>query len=122
MTDKPILRVRNLSVDFPMHRSVLHAVKDVSFDLHRGETLCVVGESGSGKSVTARAILQLVAKPGIITSGAINLATETGEVDIVALGNSGPAIRQIRGRRIAMIFQEPMTSLSPVHTIAHHTT
>ena len=119
MSDKPILRVSNLSVDFPLHKSMLHAVKDVSFDLHRGETLCVVGESGSGKSVTARAILQLVAKPGIITSGRIDLASESDEVDIVALGNSGPAIRQIRGRRIAMIFQEPMTSLSPVHTIGH---
>ena len=82
MTEKPILRVSNLSVDFPMHKSVLHAVKDVSFDLHRSETLCVVGESGSGKSVTARAILQLVAKPGVITSGRIDLATETGEVDM----------------------------------------
>ncbi|MFP9136870.1 ABC transporter ATP-binding protein [Devosia sp. XGJD_8] len=118
-TATPILRVSNLSVDFPMHKSVLHAVKDVSFDLHRGETLCVVGESGSGKSVTARAILQLVAKPGEITAGSIHLATEAGEVDIVALGNRGSAIRQIRGRRIAMIFQEPMTSLSPVHTIGH---
>jgi peptide/nickel transport system ATP-binding protein len=119
MTDQPILRVSDLSVDFPMHRSVLQAVKNVSFDLYRGETLCLVGESGSGKSVTARAILQLVAKPGIITSGAITLDTADGAVDIVALGNSGSAIRRIRGRRIAMIFQEPMTSLSPVHTIGH---
>ena len=119
MTDKPLLRVRELSVEFPMQRSVLHAVKTVSFDLYRGQTLCVVGESGSGKSVTARAILQLVAKPGVIAGGQIKLATGDGEVDIVALGSSGPAIRQIRGRRIAMIFQEPMTSLSPVHTIGH---
>ncbi|NJO55794.1 MAG: ABC transporter ATP-binding protein [Rhodospirillales bacterium] len=119
MSDKPILQVANLCVDFPMHRSVLHAVKNISFDLHRGETLCVVGESGSGKSVTARAILQLVAKPGIITKGQIKLAHDGGDVDIVALGAAGKAIRQIRGRRIAMIFQEPMTSLSPVHTIGH---
>jgi len=119
MTGKPILKVRNLSVDFPMRRAVLHAVKDISFDLMPGETLCVVGESGSGKSVTARAILQLVAKPGSITQGEIVLAGGEDDVDIVKLGSSGPAIRQIRGRRIAMIFQEPMTSLSPVHTIGH---
>jgi peptide/nickel transport system ATP-binding protein len=118
-TGDTILKVRNLTVDFPIHKSVVHAVKDVSFDLKRGETLCVVGESGSGKSVTARAILQLIAEPGRINAGQILLATETGETDIVALGSRGQAIREIRGRRIAMIFQEPMTSLSPVHTIGH---
>ncbi|HTM78146.1 MAG TPA: ABC transporter ATP-binding protein [Devosia sp.] len=115
----PILKIRNLTVDFPIHKQVVHAVKDLSFELHRGETLCVVGESGSGKSVTARAILQLIAAPGEITDGQILLSTDTGETDIVALGNRGEAIRKIRGRRIAMIFQEPMTSLSPVHTIGH---
>src|SRR5690606_38182899 len=87
-TTAPILKISNLSVEFPLHKSVLHAVKDISFDLHRGETLCVVGESGSGKSVTARAILQLVPKPGEITAGKIELTTETGTADIVALGNS----------------------------------
>jgi peptide/nickel transport system ATP-binding protein len=122
MSDQTILRVRNLSVDFPVNKSVVHAVKDVSFDLKRGETLCVVGESGSGKSVTARAILQLVAKPGAITGGQILLDTGSGEIDIVALGSRGNAIREVRGRRIAMIFQEPMTSLSPVHTIGHQIT
>jgi peptide/nickel transport system ATP-binding protein len=122
MSVEPILSVRNLSVDFPVHKAVVHAVKDVSFDLKRGETLCLVGESGSGKSVTARAILQLVAKPGVITDGQILLTTEGGEVDVASLGNRGTAIRQIRGRRIAMIFQEPMTSLSPVHTIGHQIT
>jgi ABC-type dipeptide/oligopeptide/nickel transport system ATPase component len=119
MSDGTILKVRNLSVDFPIQKSVVHAVKQVSFDLKRGETLCVVGESGSGKSVTARAILQLVAKPGAITGGQILLDTGSGEVDIVKLGSRGLAIREVRGRRIAMIFQEPMTSLSPVHTIGH---
>ncbi|WP_240233046.1 ABC transporter ATP-binding protein [Devosia lacusdianchii] len=122
MSDQTILRVRNLSVDFPVNKTVVHAVKDVSFDLKRGETLCVVGESGSGKSVTARAILQLVAKPGSITGGQIMLDTGSGEIDIVALGNRCNAIREVRGRRIAMIFQEPMTSLSPVHTIGHQIT
>jgi peptide/nickel transport system ATP-binding protein len=114
---EPVLSVRNLSVEFPVHKGVVHAVKDVSFDLHASETLCVVGESGSGKSVTARAILQLIAAPGRITSGEILLDRPGGKVDIVGLGAHGPAIRAVRGRRIAMIFQEPMTSLSPVHTI-----
>src|SRR5690606_35008791 len=115
----PILSVKNLSVDFPLHKRVLNAVKNISFDLHRGETLCLVGESGSGKSVTARAILQLIAKPGEITGGKIVLNSDGKETDIVALGSTGPAIRAVRGRKIAMIFQEPMTSLSPVHTIGH---
>jgi len=123
MSDDILLTVRNLRVDFPVHKGVVHAVDDVSFELRRGETLCVVGESGSGKSVTARAILQLVAAPGIINGGQILLHNPAGpETDIVALGNRGEAIRQIRGRRIAMIFQEPMTSLSPVHTIGHQIT
>jgi peptide/nickel transport system ATP-binding protein len=115
----PVLSVRDLSVDFPLHKSTLHAVKNISFDLHKGETLCVVGESGSGKSVTARAILQLVAKPGVITHGSITLDSDGKQTEIVALGSTGPEIRAIRGRKIAMIFQEPMTSLSPVHTIGH---
>ena len=116
MTDI-LLKVRHLSVDFPLQKDIVHAVRDVSFDLRRGETLCVVGESGSGKSVTARAVMQLVAEPGRIVAGQVHLAGPDGDTDIVALGNRGAAIRAIRGRRIAMIFQEPMTSLSPVHTI-----
>ncbi|RUT31291.1 ABC transporter ATP-binding protein [Arsenicitalea aurantiaca] len=120
----PVLRVENLSVEFPVHKGLVHAVKDVSFSIGRGETLCVVGESGSGKSVTARAILQLIAEPGRITNGRILLKDKdgAGETDIVALGNRGRAIREIRGRRIAMIFQEPMSSLSPVHTIGRQIT
>lgn len=117
--EQVLLKVSNLTVDFPVHRSVVHAVKNVSFELKRGETLCVVGESGSGKSVTARAILQLIAEPGKITGGEIILTSQGSDVDIVKLGAHGNAIRQIRGRRIAMIFQEPMSSLSPVHTIGH---
>ncbi|HEV7346464.1 MAG TPA: ABC transporter ATP-binding protein [Devosia sp.] len=119
MSERTVLKVRNLSVDFPVNKTVVRAVQDVSFDLRQGETLCVVGESGSGKSVTARAILQLVARPGRITSGQILLDTGSGELDIAQLGSRGHAIREVRGRRIAMIFQEPMTSLSPVHTIGH---
>jgi peptide/nickel transport system ATP-binding protein len=104
-------------------------VDDVSFELRHGRTLCVVGESGSGKSVTARSILQIVDHPGRIVSGRILLhrhrtarasgsgAEET--VDLAAYDPRAAAMRQIRGRDIAMIFQEPMSSLSPVHTIGN---
>jgi peptide/nickel transport system ATP-binding protein len=112
-----VLSVRELCVDFPLRTHILHAVRQVSFDLRRGATLCLVGESGSGKSVTARALLRIVDRPGIITGGAILLRHAAGETDIAALPPSGRAMRAIRGRRIALVFQEPMSSLSPVHTI-----
>ncbi len=107
------LSVRGLTVDFHLRAHILHAVRDVSFDLKRGETLCLVGESGSGKSVTARALMQLVDPPGRIVSGAMLL----GETDIATLTPGSRAMRAIRGRRIGLVFQEPMSSLSPVHTI-----
>jgi peptide/nickel transport system ATP-binding protein len=111
------LSVRNLSIDFTLRTHILHAVRDVSFDLHRGATLCLVGESGSGKSVTARALLRIIDRPGRITGGAILLRDGAGATDIAGLAESGAAIRAIRGRRIGLVFQEPMSSLSPVHTI-----
>ncbi len=113
---EPILSVRNLSVEFPIRNGVVEAVKDVSFDLHRGRTLCLVGESGSGKSVTARALMRLVDRPGRITDGSILLRGEP-DTEIVALAPTGPQIRAIRGRRIGLIFQEPMSALSAMHTI-----
>ncbi len=110
---KPIVSVRGLDVEFRLRHGVVHAVKGVSFDLQPGRTLGLVGESGSGKSVTARALMQLVDPPGYITGGSMLF----GDVDIAKLGRRGPAIRAIRGADIGMIFQEPMSSLSPVHTI-----
>ncbi|WP_380058781.1 ABC transporter ATP-binding protein (plasmid) [Falsihalocynthiibacter sp. SS001] len=112
-TVKPVLTIRDLSVEFPVHKSTVKAVEGLSFELRRGETLCVVGESGSGKSVTARAILRLLQSPGRITSGEITFEGR----DLTQVDPKGAEIRAIRGDRIAMIFQEPMTSLSPVHTI-----
>jgi peptide/nickel transport system ATP-binding protein len=113
-----VLSLRDLAVDFPLRHGVLHAVAGVSFDLKRGQTLCVVGESGSGKSVTARAILQIVDRPGRIARGAIHFRRPDGRVeDLATLDPRGKTIRDIRGQEIAMIFQEPMSSLSPVHTI-----
>jgi len=115
------LEVRHLKTHFALRTGVLKAVDDVSFTLRRGDTLCVVGESGSGKSVTARSILQIVAAPGKIVGGEILLHGVGGDpdrvVDLATLDPRGKEIRAIRGREIAMIFQEPMSSLSPVHTI-----
>ncbi|MDB5588589.1 MAG: transporter ATP-binding protein [Devosia sp.] len=109
----PIISVRDLNVEFRLRQGIVHAVKNVSFELRPGRTLGLVGESGSGKSVTARALMQLVDPPGYIASGAMML----GDTDIAKLGRRGPAIRALRGADISMIFQEPMSSLSPVHTI-----
>jgi peptide/nickel transport system ATP-binding protein len=113
-----VLEVKGLTTHFPVRAGVVKAVDGVSFTLQRGKTLCVVGESGSGKSVTARSILQIVDAPGRIVSGSMVLTRPDGsKVDLATLDPRGRAIRSIRGREIAMIFQEPMSSLSPVHTV-----
>jgi peptide/nickel transport system ATP-binding protein len=115
--DDVILKVENLSIDFTLRTHILHAVRNVGFELRRGRTLCLVGESGSGKSVTARALMRLIEQPGRIVSGRITLDVEGRPVDVTALSDTSRAMREIRGRRIGLIFQEPMSSLSPVHTI-----
>jgi len=113
-----ILDVKNLVTHFPVRSGVVRAVDGVSFTLQRGKTLCIVGESGSGKSVTARSILQIVDAPGRIVSGSMVLHRPDGtSVDLAKLNPRGREIRAVRGREIAMIFQEPMSSLSPVHTV-----
>jgi peptide/nickel transport system ATP-binding protein len=113
-----ILEVTGLVTHFPVRNGVVRAVDGVSFTLQRGKTLCIVGESGSGKSVTARSILQIVDAPGRIVSGAMVLHRPDGSsVDLAKLNPRGREIRAVRGREIAMIFQEPMSSLSPVHTV-----
>ncbi|KQR26936.1 ABC transporter ATP-binding protein [Rhizobium sp. Leaf155] len=118
MTSDTILKVEDLKTYFPTRTGVFKAVDGVSFELKRGQTLCVVGESGSGKSVTARSILQIVDRPGRIESGSIILAKREGNaVDLAKLDPRGKDIRDVRGKEIAMIFQEPMSSLSPVHRI-----
>jgi len=117
LPDNVVLSVENLSVDFRLRTHILHAVENVSFQLKRGETLCLVGESGSGKSVTARSLLQIVDRPGKIVGGSILLRNGDTVTDIAALPPDSTPMRAIRGRRIGLIFQEPMSSLSPVHTI-----
>jgi peptide/nickel transport system ATP-binding protein len=113
-----VLEVLGLKTYFPIGKRELRAVDDVSFTLERGCTLCIVGESGSGKSITARSILQIVGPPGRIVAGEV-LYTAEGKrtIDLAKLPPRGGQIRAIRGRDIAMVFQEPMTSLSPIHKI-----
>jgi peptide/nickel transport system ATP-binding protein len=114
---EPILSVRELKTYFFPDEGVVRAVDGASFDVYPGKTLGVVGESGCGKSVTARSILNLVDEPGRIVSGSIVLHDEFGTIEITSLQADGPAMREIRGGTIAYVFQEPMSSFSPVHTI-----
>jgi peptide/nickel transport system ATP-binding protein len=113
-----LLTVRGLSTYFRIGPVALKAAEQVCFTLRRGRTLCIVGESGSGKSMTARSVLQIVPHPGRIVAGEILYYPKNGPpVDLAKLPPRGHAIRAIRGREIAMVFQEPMTSLSPIHRI-----
>ena len=115
-----LLKVRDLQTYFPIRTGTIKAVDGVSFDVQRGKTLCVVGESGSGKSVTARSILQIVDEPGRIMGGSMLLHRADGSsLDLAQLGQRSREIRAVRGAEIAMIFQEPMSSLSPVHTVGN---
>jgi oligopeptide/dipeptide ABC transporter ATP-binding protein len=108
-----VLEVDNLRVSFPgVDHTRLFPVDGVSFSLQRGETLALVGESGCGKSLTSLALLQLIPAPGRIEAGS---SIRLGDTDVLAL--EGEALRRIRGRRIGMIFQDPMTSLNPVFTV-----
>jgi peptide/nickel transport system ATP-binding protein len=114
--DPVALTVDNLSVVFPLRTGPFYAVRNVSFRLRRGKTLCLVGESGSGKSVTARSIMRIVDRPGEIAGGTITLHA-AGGIDITALDSSSRAMRSIRGAKVGFIFQEPMSALSMQHTI-----
>ena len=112
---QPLLSIRNLTVSFPAHQGRHEAVSDVSFDLDRGTSLGIVGESGSGKSLTALSILRLLPPASRVDSGSVLYQAEDAPpVDILQSGQK--QMRSIRGRHISMIFQEPMTSLNPVHT------
>ena len=117
---KDLLRVDNLTVEFGVHEGILRAVDNVSFAIPPGGTLALVGESGSGKSVCSQAIMGLLPRTARIPSGSILFQDPrdgTAEIDIVKLDRSGPAMRAIRGGEISIIFQEPMTSLSALHTV-----
>jgi oligopeptide/dipeptide ABC transporter ATP-binding protein len=141
MTNRePLLEIEGLKTYFFTDEGIVKAVDGVDMSITRGHTLCVVGESGCGKSITARSILQIVDRPGKIVEGQIlyhrrrtpplfppqtggderggaSANTVTDMIDLAALPTWGQEMFSIRGKEIAMIFQEPMTSLSPVHTI-----
>ncbi|WP_299499878.1 ABC transporter ATP-binding protein [uncultured Roseobacter sp.] len=117
----PIVSIDKLRVTFGSGADTVEAVKDVSFDIASGETVCVVGESGSGKSVTSLSLMRLVEfGGGQIMDGRLTLHRETGSLDIAAA--DGDTMRDVRGDEIGMIFQEPMTSLNPVFTIERQLT
>src|SRR6266536_3040343 len=108
---EPVLSVRDLKVEFPTRRGTLTAIDDVSFDIAPGEILGVVGESGAGKSITGTAVIGLIEPPGRIASGEVLLRGER-------IDNLPPeAMRKIRGKRIGMVFQDPLTSLNPLYRI-----
>ncbi|MBM6931204.1 ABC transporter ATP-binding protein [[Clostridium] spiroforme] len=117
-----ILEVRDLSISFKTDSGKVNAIRGVNLDLYKGETIAIVGESGSGKSVTTKAIMGILANNGTIEGGSINYTWNdeyTGEkktVDIVSLSEAEMQ-KEIRGRKIAMVFQDPMTSLNPTMTI-----
>jgi peptide/nickel transport system ATP-binding protein len=112
-TRKPVLQVKNLRVEFPHRRGTLVAVDDVSFEVNEGEVLGVVGESGAGKSMTGSAVIGLLEPPGRIAGGEVWLDGER-------IDNLSPeAMRKVRGKRIGMVFQDPLTSLNPLYTVGY---
>lgn len=106
-----ILEVKDLAISFKTQYGILHAIRGVSFELHKGETLAIVGESGSGKSVTSRAILGLLAGNSIYEGGSVEYMGR----DLIQIDEE--IMHQIRGTKISMIFQDPMSSLNPIQTV-----
>ena len=119
--EKPLLEISGLKTVFPTDDGIVNAVNDVSFKINRGQTVGVVGESGCGKSITGLSMLQLVPSPGRIEAGEIQFYrhSEEASLDIAQVSPKSELMRQIRGNEIAIIFQEPMTSLNPVYTIGN---
>ncbi|MEZ4680638.1 MAG: ABC transporter ATP-binding protein [Caldilineaceae bacterium] len=127
MEAEPVLQVRNLQTHFFTGEGVVLAVDGANFDVHPSKTLGIVGESGCGKSVAAKSILQIVDKPGRIVDGEIryryaNKAGQQQEVNLVGLPADSREMKAIRGGEISMIFQEPMSSFSPIHTVGNQLT
>lgn len=108
-----LLSVKNLSTEFPVKKGIVRAVEDVSFDVDQGQILAIVGESGSGKSVTSLSIMGLLAEPGHVAGGSMEFEGK----DLATL--SEKQYRELRGNDMAMIFQEPMTSLNPVYRVGN---
>ena len=114
---KPLLEVKGLKTEFRLSQGVVHAVNNVSFSLAEGEVLGIVGESGSGKSVTALSLMRLIDAPGRIVGGQVLLHEDKGPTDLLKL--SPTDMEHVRGNKISMIFQDPMTSLNPVLTVGY---
>lgn len=112
-----LLSVKNLETSFHLRDGVLKAVDGIDFEVKRGEVVGIVGESGCGKSITVRSILRLIRRPGESSGSVIFTPKDNSTVDLMQLSARGPEIREIRGKKINMIFQEPMNALSPVHTV-----
>ena len=116
----PLIEVSNLRVSFFERAGVVGAVQNVSFSIQRGRTLALVGESGAGKSVTAKSLLRIVPSPGRIVGGRILLWSQReGEIDIAQLDENSGLLYRVRGGLVSMIFQDPMSALSPVHTVGN---
>ncbi|MCQ4209537.1 ABC transporter ATP-binding protein [Streptomyces longispororuber] len=113
----PILEIEDLHTCFELDDGTVRAVSGVDLTIGRGEVLAVVGESGCGKSVMARSVLRLIDKPGRITGGSIRVHDADRVVDMVTA--PGPELRSVRGRKVAMVFQEPIASMSPMHTLGN---
>jgi peptide/nickel transport system ATP-binding protein len=116
----PLLEVQDLAVDFLADEGVIQAVRGVSFSIERGQTVALVGESGSGKTVVSQAVLGILPQSARVTRGSIILRDPQRDyqpLDLAAYPDDHPVRRSIRGARISIIFQEPMSSLSPLHTI-----
>jgi peptide/nickel transport system ATP-binding protein len=127
--NEPLIEVKDLRVEFDVRAGIVKAVDGLTLTIQRGKTLGVIGESGCGKSMTARAILNMIPKPGRITNGHIvyhrrlqnNGKSQMDDiVELTQLDPDGKVIREIRGGEIGMIFQEPMSSLTPVYTVGSH--
>jgi len=116
-----LLSIRNLRTYYHLDEGILKAVDGVDLDLMPGQTLGIIGESGSGKSVTARSVMRLIAPPGKIEPGSSILLRAEGSapIEITDLLADSEAMRDVRGKLISMVFQEPMTSLSPVHKVGN---
>ncbi len=114
-----VLEVKDLHTYFDLEEGTLKAVNGVSFSIRENRTLGVVGESGCGKSVTAQSIMRITPRKNSRISGQILLHRESGALDVLKLDEDGDDMRDLRGREIAMIFQEPMTAFSPVHTVGN---
>src|SRR5690554_5836693 len=119
MNEDYLLQIKNLELNFDNDEGTVKALNGVNLNIKKGQAVGVVGESGCGKSVTAYSILRLLPKTAKIIEGSIKYRKNDEIIDLLKLKPNSAKMRKIRGAEISMIFQEPMTAFSPVHTIAN---